>query len=309
MKIIVDAMGGDNAPLEIVRGALDANRNHGVEIILVGRTAEVLKAVEACGQKSLPAGVEIKDAKEVVEIADDPAMAFKQKPDSSLTVGLNLLKDGAGDAFVSAGSTGALLSGATLVVKRIRGIRRAAMGPQIPTAGGRAVLCDCGANAECTPEYLLQFAYLGSYYAQRVMGIEKPRVGLLNIGAEEEKGDTRRLHRQCDAENHGGRRQVPAQVPEGDVPLQHQDQAGRRSGERGSGADEKAAGSQRGGRHTLPGDPKAGDQGPWRFQRQGHRKCGAAGQGVCGKRFHRGHSGQHRTHAGPARHGKKLISY
>lgn len=192
MKIIVDAMGGDNAPLEIVRGALDANRNHGVEIILVGRTAEVLKAVEACGQKSLPAGVEIKDAKEVVEIADDPAMAFKQKPDSSLTVGLNLLKDGAGDAFVSAGSTGALLSGATLVVKRIRGIRRAAMGPQIPTAGGRAVLCDCGANAECTPEYLLQFAYLGSYYAQRVMGIEKPRVGLLNIGAEEEKGDTLR---------------------------------------------------------------------------------------------------------------------
>ena len=186
MKIIVDAMGGDNAPLEIVRGALDANRNHGVEIILVGRTAEVLKAVEACGQKSLPAGVEIKDAKEVVEIADDPAMA------SSLTVGLNLLKDGAGDAFVSAGSTGALLSGATLVVKRIRGIRRAAMGPQIPTAGGRAVLCDCGANAECTPEYLLQFAYLGSYYAQRVMGIEKPRVGLLNIGAEEEKGDTLR---------------------------------------------------------------------------------------------------------------------
>ena len=192
MKIIVDAMGGDNAPLEIVRGALDANRNHGVEIILVGRTAEVLKAVEACGQKSPPAGVEIKDAKEVVEIADDPAMAFKQKPDSSLTVGLNLLKDGVGDAFVSAGSTGALLSGATLVVKRIRGIRRAAMGPQIPTAGGRAVLCDCGANAECTPEYLLQFAYLGSYYAQRVMGIEKPRVGLLNIGAEEEKGDTLR---------------------------------------------------------------------------------------------------------------------
>ena len=185
-------MGGDNAPLEIVRGALAANRDHGVEIILVGRTAEVLKAVEACGQKSLPAGVEIKDAKEVVEIADDPAMAFKQKPDSSLTVGLNLLKDGAGDAFVSAGSTGALLSGATLVVKRIRGIRRAAMGPQIPTAGGRAVLCDCGANAECTPEYLLQFAYLGSYYAQRVMGIEKPRVGLLNIGAEEEKGDTLR---------------------------------------------------------------------------------------------------------------------
>ena len=192
MKIIVDAMGGDNAPLEIVRGALAANRDHGVEITLVGRAAEVLKAVEACGEKSLPAGVEIKDAAEVVEIADDPAMAFKLKPDSSLTVGLKLLRDGAGDAFVSAGSTGALLSGATLVVKRIRGIRRAAMGPQIPTAAGRMVLCDCGANAECTPEYLLQFAYLGSYYAQRVMGIEQPRVGLLNIGAEEEKGDALR---------------------------------------------------------------------------------------------------------------------
>ena len=192
MKIIVDAMGGDNAPLEIVRGALAANRDHGVEITLVGRAAEVLKAVEACGEKSLPAGVEIRDAAEVVEIADDPAMAFKLKPDSSLTVGLKLLRDGAGDAFVSAGSTGALLSGATLVVKRIRGIRRAAMGPQIPTAAGRMVLCDCGANAECTAEYLLQFAYLGSYYAQRVMGIEQPRVGLLNIGAEEEKGDALR---------------------------------------------------------------------------------------------------------------------
>ena len=136
--------------------------------------------------------MEIRDAAEVVEIADDPAMAFKLKPDSSLTVGLKLLRDGAGDAFVSAGSTGALLSGATLVVKRIRGIRRAAMGPQIPTAAGRMVLCDCGANAECTAEYLLQFAYLGSYYAQRVMGIEQPRVGLLNIGAEEEKGDALR---------------------------------------------------------------------------------------------------------------------
>ena len=192
MKMIVDAMGGDNAPREIVRGALEAHRIHGVDILLVGRAAEVLRAVEDCGEKTLPIGVEIRDASEVVEIEDDPATAFKVKKDSSLTVGLNLLKEGAGDAFVSAGSTGALLAGATLVVKRIRGIRRAAMGPQIPTAGGRAVLCDCGANAECTPEYLLQFAYLGSYYAQRVMGIEKPRVGLLNIGAEEEKGDTLR---------------------------------------------------------------------------------------------------------------------
>ena len=190
MKMIVDAMGGDNAPREIVRGALEAHRIHGVDILLVGRAAEVLRAVEDCGEKTLPIGVEIRDASEVVEIEDDPATAFKVKKDSSLTVGLNLLKEGAGDAFVSAGSTGALLAGATLVVKRIRGIRRAAMGPLVPTAGGgKMLLCDCGANAECTPEYLLQFAYLGSYYAQKVMGIDKPRVGLLNIGAEEEKGD------------------------------------------------------------------------------------------------------------------------
>lgn len=189
MKIIVDAMGGDNAPQAVVQGALDAHRLHGVDIILVGRMAEVLRAVEACGEKNLPAGVEIRDASEVVEIADDPATAFKMKKDSSLTVGLNLLKAGEGDAFVSAGSTGALLAGATLLVKRIRGIRRAAMGPVIPTAGGKAILCDCGANAACTPEYLLQFAYLGSYYAQKACGIENPRVALLNIGAEEEKGD------------------------------------------------------------------------------------------------------------------------
>ena len=192
MKIIVDAMGGDNAPQAIVQGALDAHRKHGVDILLVGRAADVLRAVEACGEKTLPAGVELKDASEVVEIADDPATAFKMKKDSSLTVGLNLLKAGEGDAFVSAGSTGALLSGATLLVKRIRGIRRAAMGPVIPVLGGKAILCDCGANAECTPEYLMQFAYLGNYYAKRVLGVEKPRVALLNIGAEEEKGDTLR---------------------------------------------------------------------------------------------------------------------
>ena len=192
MKIIVDAMGGDNAPQAIVQGALDAHKQHGVDVLLVGRAADVLRAVEACGEKTLPAGVELKDASEVVEISDDPATAFKMKKDSSLTVGLNLLKAGEGDAFVSAGSTGALLSGATLLVKRIRGIRRAAMGPVIPVLGGKAVLCDCGANAECTPEYLMQFAYLGNYYAKRVLGVEKPRVALLNIGAEEEKGDALR---------------------------------------------------------------------------------------------------------------------
>lgn len=192
MKIIVDAMGGDHAPGAVVQGALRAHEQHGVDILLVGRTADVLKAMEERGVKNLPRGVEIREASQVVEISDDPATAFKKKKDSSLTVGMNLLRDGAGEAFVSAGSTGALLAGATLLVKRIRGIRRAAMGPLIPAAGGKMILCDCGANAECTPEYLLQFAYLGSFYAKRMYQIPDPRVGLLNIGAEEEKGDALR---------------------------------------------------------------------------------------------------------------------
>ena len=192
MKIIVDAMGGDNAPNAIVAGALQANRELGVEILLVGRTEEILKAIQAAGEKTLPTGVEICNATEVIEIEDDPATAFKKKKDSSMTVGLKLLKEGAGDAFVSAGSTGALLAGATLLVKRIRGIRRAAMAPTVPVYGGRAILCDCGANADCTPEYLLQFAYLASFYAQKALGVAVPRVGLLNIGAEKEKGDALR---------------------------------------------------------------------------------------------------------------------
>lgn len=193
MRIIVDAMGGDNAPAEIVKGALAANRNSGVEVVLVGREAEIRKVLSGEGLTALPSGVSIVNATEVIEICDDPASAFKRKKDSSITVGLNMLKNGEGDAFVSAGSTGALLSAATLLVKRVRGIRRAAMCPVIPTATGSAVLIDCGANAACTPEYLLQFAYLGSFYVNRVLGVDKPRVGLLNIGAEETKGDELRL--------------------------------------------------------------------------------------------------------------------
>ena len=190
MKIIVDAMGGDNAPLAPVMGAIQANAEYGVEITLVGRGEEILKVLEENGVKELPAGVEIAHASEVVEMSDNPATAFREKKDSSLTVGLNLLKRGEGDAFVSAGSTGALLAGATLVVKRIKGIRRAAMAPVIPTGNGGAVLIDCGANAECPPEYLLQFAYMGSYYAEQVMGRPEPKVGLLNIGTEPSKGTT-----------------------------------------------------------------------------------------------------------------------
>ena len=154
----------------------------------LGLSEEILKALESCGESTLPKGVEIAHADEVVEMCDDPATVFRRKKNTSMGLGLNMVKDGKGDAFISAGSTGALLTGATLIVKRVRGIRRAAMAPLIPTSTGKAVLIDCGANADCTAEYLVQFAYLGSFYAQRVMGIEKPRVGLLNIGAEDSKG-------------------------------------------------------------------------------------------------------------------------
>ncbi len=190
MRIIIDAMGGDNAPVEIVKGTLAAAaKRPDVEMVLVGRE----EAVRAAMGQQAPANVAVVNATEVIEICDDPATAFKKKKDSSITVGLNMLKTGEGDAFVSAGSTGALLSAATLVVKRIKGIRRAAMCPVIPTAAGQAVLIDCGANAECTVEYLVQFAYLGSFYASHVLGIKNPRVGLLNIGAEPSKGDSLRL--------------------------------------------------------------------------------------------------------------------
>ena len=188
MKIIVDAMGGDNAPQAPVLGAIQANKEYGVDILLVGRGEEILKVLADNGIADLPAGVEIAHASEVVEMCDNPATAFREKKDSSLTVGLNLLKNGDGDAFVSAGSTGALLSAATLMVKRIRGIRRAALAPVVPTGGGGAVLIDCGATAEGTPEYLLQFAFMGSYYAERVLKRPEPKVGLLNIGAEPSKG-------------------------------------------------------------------------------------------------------------------------
>ena len=188
MKIIVDAMGGDNAPDEIVLGAINASVESSVGIILVGREDDVLLALGRAGVKGLPDGIEVVNATEVIEIDEDPATAIRLKKDSSLTVGLTLLRDGRGDALVSAGSTGALLSGATLIVKRVRGLRRAALAPYIPNTAGGFILIDCGANAECTSEYLMQFAYMGSFYAEDLLNVKSPRVGLLNIGAESTKG-------------------------------------------------------------------------------------------------------------------------
>ena len=188
MKIVIDAMGGDNAPQAPVLGALEAVKEYGIEAVLVGRGEEILSVLRENGIHEVPAGVEIVHADQVVEMCDNPANAFREKKNSSLTIGLNLVKDGKGDAFVSAGSTGALLSAATLLTKRIKGIRRAAMAPLIPTAAGSAVLIDCGATADCTPEYLLQFAFMGSYYAEQALGRPEPKVGLLNIGVEPSKG-------------------------------------------------------------------------------------------------------------------------
>ena len=189
MKIILDAMGGDNAPQAPVLGAIAAAKDFGAQITLVGRGQEILDVLKQNGYADLPAGIEIAHAEDVVDMHDDPAEAVRKKKNSSMMVGLKMLADGEGDAFISAGSTGALLSGATLIVKRVKGIRRAAMGPAMPNkAGGKTVILDCGANAECTPEFLLQFGLVGSLYAQKYLGVASPKVGLLNIGTEDTKG-------------------------------------------------------------------------------------------------------------------------
>ena len=189
MKIILDAMGGDHAPQAPVLVAIQAAKDFGAEITLVGRGEEILKVLRSNNIETLPQGVEIANADDVVDMHDDPAKVIKQRTNSSMVVGLKMLADGQGDAFISAGSTGALLTGATLLVKRVKGIRRAAMGPAMPNkAGGKTVILDCGANAECTPEFLLQFGLVGSLFAKKSLGVENPKVGLLNIGTEDSKG-------------------------------------------------------------------------------------------------------------------------
>ena len=189
MKIILDAMGGDFAPEAPVLGAIDANQAYGAQITLVGRGEEILEVLKKHNIENLPEGVEIAYADEVVDMHDDPANVIRKKKNSSMVVGLRMLTEGQGDAFVSAGSTGALLSGATLIVKRVKGIRRAAMAPSMPTkTGKKVIICDCGANAECTPEFLLQFGLVASMYAKKTLNVENPRVGLLNIGTEDTKG-------------------------------------------------------------------------------------------------------------------------
>ena len=186
MKIIVDAFGGDNAPLEILRGASLAKKEYGVEIVLTGDKEKI----EKCAAENAVdiAGCEIIDAPLVMDAEDDPRAVLKGKLDSSMGAGLTALSEGRGDAFVSAGSTAALVVGGTFLVKRIKGIKRCAIASVMPSDKGPFMLIDCGANAECEPRYLVQFAKMGSVYMEKVLGISSPRVGLANIGAEETKG-------------------------------------------------------------------------------------------------------------------------
>ena len=186
MKIIVDAFGGDHAPLAVIEGCRQAVDELGAEILLTGDEEKIRQA--AAEAKISLDGMEIVHAPSVIPVEEDPTTLLKKYADSSMAVGLRLLSEGKGEAFVSAGSTGALLTGATLTVKRIRGIRRAAFGPVIPNGGRGVMLIDCGANAECTSEYLLQFAFMGSFYSKHILGCPNPRVGLLNNGTEETKG-------------------------------------------------------------------------------------------------------------------------
>lgn len=183
MKIIVDAMGGDNAPKEIVKGSMMAAQRLGVNIILTGDKSQIEKHL------TNHENIEIVHTKEVIANEDDPVGSIRSKTDSSMVVGLKILAEGMGDAFVCAGNTGALITGTTLIVKRIKGIRRVAMAPIIPAEGGSVILIDGGANVDCSPELLEQFALMGSIYAQAVLGVENPRVGLLNNGTEEHKGN------------------------------------------------------------------------------------------------------------------------
>ena len=186
MRIIVDAFGGDNAPLEIIKGAQQAQQELGVEISLAGNAQEIKKCAEENGL-SLER-MEILDADGMIPVNVDPTLLLKEYENCSMAVGLRALKEGKGDAFVSAGSTGALVVGASLIVKRLRGVRRTGIATVIPNNKSEVLLMDSGANAECTSDMLVQFGMMGSVYMNKIIGVASPRVGLLNIGTEENKG-------------------------------------------------------------------------------------------------------------------------
>ena len=188
VKVALDAMGGDNAPVAIVQGAIDAvNENKNIKVYLVGK--ESLVREELTKYTYNKEQIEVVDATEVIEMAEPPVMAIRKKKDSSIVKALHLVKDGTCDAFVSAGSSGAVLVGGQLIVGRIKGVERPPLAPLIPTENGASLLIDCGANVDARPSHLVQFAKMGSVYMESIMGIKNPKVAIVNIGAEEEKGN------------------------------------------------------------------------------------------------------------------------
>lgn len=187
MKILIDAMGGDNAPLEVIKGTMLAVDEFNIdEIVLLGDESVIKKCVE--DNKITLKNTKILHCTQVIDNCDEARSVLKAKPDSSMSQGLKMLANGEGDAFVSAGNTGAITVGATLIVKRIKGVKRPAIASVMPSSNKPFLLMDCGANAECKSEYLVQFGLLGSLYMENIMGVENPKVALANNGAEETKG-------------------------------------------------------------------------------------------------------------------------
>ena len=186
--VALDAMGGDNAPKEMIKGAVQAlEKTDAVQVLLVGKE-DVIRA-ELAQYTYDKARIEIVNATEVIETAKPPVNAIRRKKDSSIVVGMKLVKEGQADAFVSAGSSGAVLVGGQVIVGRIKGVERPPLAPLIPTEKGVSLLVDCGANVDARPSHLVQFAKMGSIYMEHVVGIKNPKVGIVNIGAEEEKGN------------------------------------------------------------------------------------------------------------------------
>ncbi len=192
MKIIVDAFGGDNAPNEILLGCVQAMEELGIEIVLAGDRARLEAAAKELGITEALGKMEILHCGDTITMEDEPVSVIREKSESSMAVGLRALAEGKGDAFASAGNSGALVVGATMIVKRIRGVKRVSFAAVMPHTRGFFMLNDAGANVDCRPEMLLQFGQLGSEYMKRVMGVADPKVGLLNVGTESHKGDALR---------------------------------------------------------------------------------------------------------------------